>query len=92
MGDVRAVRSGIGDNNDLIWIGKAASFSTKLSNVRVVGYNTYISTRVYTKLVYTKLRDGAKIDGRGKNMWESSVFYFAGERETVYKSNQWKKP
>ena len=87
MGEVRAVRSGIGDNNDLIWIGKAASFSAKLSNVRVVGYNTYISTRVYTKL-----RDGAKFDGRGKNMWETSVFDFAGERETVYKSNQWKKP
>ena len=87
VGDVRAVRSGIRDNNDLIWIGKAASFSAKLSNIRVVGYNTYISSRVYNKL-----RDDAKFDDNGKNMWESTIFSFANERETVYKSNQWKKP
>lgn len=28
----------------------------------------------------------------GKDMWLSNSFVFAGEKETVYKSNQWKKP
>jgi len=87
VGEVRAVRSGIRDNNDLIWIGKAASFSAKLSDVRNEGYSTYISSRVYNKL-----SDAAKYDGEGKSMWSSSGFVFAGEGETVYKSSNWKKP
>ena len=50
VGEVRAVRSGIRDNNDLIWIGKAASFSALLSEVRAGGYSTYISSRTFNKL------------------------------------------
>jgi len=87
VGEVRAVRSGIRDNNDLIWIGKAASFSAKLSDLRDEGYSTYISSRVYSQLNQT-----AKFDGNGKNMWSSTGFVFAGEGEAVYKSNNWKKP
>lgn len=86
-GEVRAVRSGIRDNNDLIWIGKAASFSAKLSDVRDEGYHTHISQRVYKVL-----NDNAKNDGDGNNAWTSTSFEFAGETETVYKSNHWKKP
>ena len=87
VGEVRAVRSGIRDNNDLIWIGKAASFSASLSEVRVVGYSTYISNRSYNKL-----SDTAKYNDTRGNLWEPTQFYFAGERETVYRSNHWKKP
>lgn len=86
-GEVRAVRSGIRDKNDLIWIGKAASFSAKLSDVRDVGYHTYVSSRVYNKL-----NENAKQDGDGKNAWSSTTFSFASSAETVYKSNHWKKP
>lgn len=86
VGEVRAVRSGIRDNNDLIWIGKAASFSAKLSDVRDIGYHTYVSRRTYNKLN----ADAKFLEG--KNMWTSTTFAFAGETETVYKSNQWKKP
>jgi class 3 adenylate cyclase len=86
-GEVRAVRSGIRDNNDLIWIGKAASFSAKLSDVRDEGYSTYISRRVYNQLNQT-----AKYDANGKDLWSSASFIFAGEGETVYKSNHWKRP
>lgn len=87
VGDVRAVRSGIRDNNDLIWIGKAASFSAKLSDVRETGYQTFISSRVHAKL-----NNAARFDADGKSMWTAAQFDFAGETETVYKSNQWKKP
>lgn len=85
-GDVRAVRSGIRNNNDLIWIGKAASFSAKLSDVRDAPYFTYISSRTYNSLLdYAKFVDG-------KNIWTSEKFTFAGKEETVYKSNHWKQP
>lgn len=87
VGDIRAVRSGIRDNNDLIWIGKAASFAAKLSDIRDAGYHTYISSRTYAKL-----RDDAKFGSDGNNMWTSTNFSFAGVSETVYKSNNWKKP
>lgn len=86
LGEVRAVRSGIRDNNDLIWVGKAASFSAKLSDVRETGYHTFISKRVYHALA-----DDAKFSD-GKNMWTSSSIEFAGKTEIVYKSNHWKKP
>lgn len=86
-GEVRAVRSGIRDNNDLIWIGKAASFSAKLSDVRDVGNHTYVSSRVYNRL-----NKEAKFADDGANMWTSTTFEFAGKTETVYRSNRWKKP
>lgn len=86
-GEVRAVRTGIRDSNDLIWIGKAASFSAKLSDVRDVGYHTYISSRVYSRL-----NDAAKSGIDGNNAWTSTNFTFAGKAETVYRSNHWKKP
>jgi class 3 adenylate cyclase len=87
VGEVRAVRSGIRNSNDLIWIGKAASFSAKLSDVRDGGYCTYISSRTYKKL-----SKGAKFDTQGKNMWEARPFDFSDDTETVYRSSQWKKP
>ena len=87
VGEVRAVRSGIRDNNDLIWIGKAASFAAKLSDIRDAGYHTYISSRTYSKL-----NDGSKYDSDKKDMWTKAAFSFAGDNETVYKSNHWKMP
>lgn len=85
-GEVRAVRSGVRNNNDLIWIGKAASMSAKLSDVREIGYHTFISSRVYSKLTQDAKREG------DKNLWTKATFTFAGKEETVYKSNHWKRP
>ena len=86
-GVVRAVRSGIRNHNDLIWFEKVASLSAKLSEIRDIGYNTYISNRVYNQL-----NANAKCDANKKNIWESSIFRFVDQRETVYKSKHWKKP
>ena len=86
VGDVRAVRSGIRKSNDLIWIGKPASFAAKLSDVRDPGFHTYISSRSYNLL----LPKAKTVDG--KDIWTSTNFGFAGANETVYKSNHWKKP
>jgi adenylate cyclase len=85
-GEVRAVRSGVRNHNDLIWIGKAASFSAKLSDVREIGYHTFISSRVYNMLDADAKKDG------NTDLWTQAKFTFAGKDETVYKSNHWKKP
>lgn len=87
VGEVHAVRSGVRANNDLIWIGQAASFSAKLSDVRDTGFHTYISSRVYSQLA-----SDAKITSENNNMWTKSSLEFAGKNETVYKSNLWKRP
>lgn len=85
-GEVRAVRSGVREHNDLIWIGKAASFSAKLSDIRDEPYLTYISSRVYNKL-----SPDAKHNGK-ENYWTKASFEFAGKHEQVYKSNYMKTP
>jgi class 3 adenylate cyclase len=85
-GVVRAVRAGIRNNNDLIWIGRAAALSAKLSDVRTYPYEVYISNNVYKRLAEdAKLADG-------KDIWESAQFTFAGEQETVYRTKTTRTP
>jgi adenylate cyclase len=77
-GDARAVRAGIRNSNDLIWIGKAPSFAAKLSDIRTYANCVYISERSY------KILDkSAKFVGE-KNIWTPKPFTFAGNSETVY--------
>ena len=86
VGFVRAVRAGIRNNNDLIWIGRPASFSAKLSDVREYPYCTFISEEVYNGLL-----DEAKVSD-GRNMWEKRVKKFAGSDEVCYRSEYWWVP
>jgi class 3 adenylate cyclase len=82
----RAVRAGIRNNNDLIWIGRPPSFAAKLSDVREYPYCTFIS-----KAVYDVLPDDQKRKD-GREQWESRLVGFAGEQETCYRSNWYRKP
>jgi class 3 adenylate cyclase len=66
-GKVMAVRSGIRNNNDLVWVGRAPNIAAKLSSIRESGYSTYI-----TKSVFDVLADSSKNGGNPKRlMWES---------------------
>jgi hypothetical protein len=85
-GECRAVRAGIRNNNDIIWIGTPPSFAAKLSDVRDYPREVYISSRVYGRLA-----SEAKIVD-GKNIWTSHDFLFAGSRETVYATTMLKTP
>jgi class 3 adenylate cyclase len=80
-GDARAVRSGIRNSNDLIWIGRAPSLAAKLSDVRNYANCVYIS-----EASYKVLEDSAKyLDG--KNLWTESTVTFAGTTEKVYSTH-----
>lgn len=81
--EARAVRSGIRNNNDLIWIGKAPGFAAKLSDIREYPYEVYIS-----KESYNKLADTAKKDGQ-EDVWSSTTVTIGGESYTAYRT---KKP
>jgi adenylate cyclase len=81
MGISRAVRAGVRNNNDLIWIGRPPSLAAKLSDLRDHPYSTWIS-----KAVYGNLADEAKFSS-GTNMWEERLLTYAGGKESVYRSS-----
>lgn len=80
-GDARAVRSGIRNNNDLIWIGRAPSLAAKLSDVRSYAACVYISEASY------KVLDSSAKLVNGADIWTKRTFQFADVNETVYSTN-----
>jgi class 3 adenylate cyclase len=86
---VMVVRSGIRNNNDLVWVGRAPNIAAKLSAIRE-GYASYIS-----KTVFDLMLDTSKYGGEPtQNMWESRSWE-AGKAygvDTVYRSGWWWKP
>ncbi len=81
-----AVRAGIRNNNDLIWIGRAPSFAAKLSDIRNYPYAVYI-----TKACYDTLSDSAKKIG-DVYIWEASSIDFAGEKQVIYRTKYMVQP
>lgn len=85
-GIARAVRSGIRDNNDLIWIGRPPSFAAKMSDIRDYPRSVYISEDTYKMLEVD-----AKIDG-STYLWEKYNHTFAGKSEVVYATRYMRIP
>jgi class 3 adenylate cyclase len=87
---VMAVRSGIRDNNDLVWIGRAPNIAAKLSSIREPGYSSYIS-----EAVFNAMTDRSKFKlGTREIMWESRTWPNGKPYgvETVYRSSWWWTP
>jgi class 3 adenylate cyclase len=57
-----AARIGVRNDNDLVWVGRAANYAAKLSNLSD-SYAVYI-----TDDVYKKMNEVARTTD-GKNMW-----------------------
>lgn len=85
-GEATAVRAGIRDNNDLIWIGNAPSYAAKLSDIRNYPYCVYISERSFKKLA-----DSAKSEG-GANLWEEIILTIGGVSQKGYRTKHMKTP
>jgi adenylate cyclase len=86
-GNVKAVRAGIRNNNDLIWIGQAPSLAAKLSDIRDYPYEVYISSHSFSAISGSK-----QLDNNGVCIWKSVPFNYAGSNQTVYKTNTPLKP
>lgn len=82
--EVMVVRSGIRDNNDLVFIGSAPNFAAKLSGMRDGDFSTYITFDTYYNLnVISKYRDDVNnID----DMWVPVLVKLGGEEKVCYKS------
>ena len=78
--DVRAARTGIRGNNDIVWVGRAANYAAKLTSC-----GTDCATWI-TKEVYDILNDGVKTGGNpSRSMWKQYTWNAQGGK-TIYGS------
>jgi class 3 adenylate cyclase len=62
---IYVARSGVRDNNDLIWVGRAPNIAAKLSTIRMNKFKTFI-----TPIVYKALDRPSKFQGTPqRDMW-----------------------
>lgn len=66
VGNVLAVRAGIRNSNDIVWIGQAPNIAAKLSDIRKPNYPTYITDRLFKRLA-----DDGKYSSDKRDFWES---------------------
>ena len=78
---VLACRIGVRNDNDLVWVGRAANYAAKLSNLNE-GYPIYI-----TGSVFDRLNESAKVGGDPqKSMWEERS-WTSMNKMRIYRSN-----
>ena len=85
-GTARAVRAGIRNNNDIIWIGQPPSLAAKLSDIRSFPYCLHVSSQTFRLL-----GDSEKMDGT-THMWEWIKVQYAGKEITVYRTKYVRTP
>jgi class 3 adenylate cyclase len=73
-------RVGVKNDNDLVWVGRAANYAAKLCNFRDGSYASWI-----TGDAYDMLDDKAKYTN-GKEMWEKTVWETMGNMR-IYRSS-----
>jgi class 3 adenylate cyclase len=82
--DLWVARTGIRGANDLVWVGPAANYAAKLTELDA-NYPTWITHRVYDKM-----SKDAKYATDGSRMWEQRSWTPMGGL-TVYRSSYWWK-
>jgi class 3 adenylate cyclase len=79
--EVHAARTGVRGDNDLVWIGRAANYAAKLTELSAYG-PTWI-----TESVFNKLSNGTKFSNN-RSMWEKRSWTSMGNK-TIYFSTWW---
>jgi len=83
LSTLRAARTGVRGDNDLVWVGRAANYAAKLTTLSS-DYPTWI-----TKAVYDDLTDNLKTHD-GKPIWEART-WTSMNKNSIYRSNwKWK--
>jgi class 3 adenylate cyclase len=85
--EVLAVRGGVVNNNDLVWVGRAPNVAAKLSGLREHPYHSFI-----TAAVYNKVQENVKFSSDGSYMWEQRTWDAVDGVSRVYRSSWWWKP
>lgn len=75
-------RIGVRNDNDLVWVGRAANHAAKMSAINEPGYGVYISDAVFKRLMKEVKYSS---DGNGELMWEQRSWKAMGGL-TIYRS------
>lgn len=79
MTDLRAARTGVRGDNDLVWVGRAANYAAKLNEL-----SSEYPTRV-TSAVYADMTNATRTSRDGRAMWER-VTWNDMNAMTIYRS------
>ena len=64
---LHASRIGVRNDNDLVWVGRAANYAAKLSNLPA-DFTIYI-----TKAIYDNMHESVKVS-KNQNMWQARLW------------------
>jgi class 3 adenylate cyclase len=82
---LRAARTGVRGDNDVVWVGRAANYAAKLTSLKVEGIRSWV-----TKSAYDKMTDEAKYSTNGNQpMWKQYKWTQFGDREIYGSSWSW---
>ncbi|MDR9782147.1 adenylate/guanylate cyclase domain-containing protein [Rhizobium redzepovicii] len=81
--EIRAARTGVRGDNDIVWIGNAANLAAKLTAL-----NADTPTWI-TKRVHDYLDTKQKVGSRGESMWKKFT-WTAHDNDEIYSSNFWR--
>lgn len=71
--EILTARTGIRNNNDLVWVGKSANYAAKMSSIRIEPYRSFIS-----ETVFSNLNAESKTATDGRIMWDRILWSEAG--------------
>ena len=79
-GKLMVARTGVWGNNDLVWIGPAANYAAKLTELGQDGHSSYLTNRVYDSML------GDVRTWKGKSVWEERSWK-PMKNMRIYRSN-----
>lgn len=82
---IRAARTGVRGGNDIVWIGRAANYAAKLTNLNLA-QRTWITKAVYDKMM-ARVRYGGKDN---ENMWKAYTWKQQGDHPIYGSTWCWK--
>ena len=79
---ILAVKAGVRDANDIIWVGRAPNLAANLSEIRIDNFYTFIS-----KSVFERVNVKAKFGGKNNQMiWTEFTHKYLKEEINIYGS------
>lgn len=82
--EIHVARIGVKNDNDLVWVGRAANHAAKLTEIDEPPYHVWI-----TSAVYNKLAKESKISSSGANMWNKRSWSNMNNAEIYCSSYKW---
>lgn len=80
VSEIRATRTGVRGDNDLVWVGRAANYAAKLTALPSDSWQIWVTADIYNRLAADLKRSNAQ------SVWEPRL-WMAMNRMQIYGSN-----